>query len=138
MQWTVIQNHNGLQCWWTGSLAALARHRSNYDELGPDLHSLQILWWEFPLEHWDALHEGSQMNFLSPSKSGIHPNMLMNEEQLRIVGQFIDELLDIGVLGYPPTDQQIKQDNGPSVLCTQTWSAWPMEGHCQYVGWQTK
>jgi hypothetical protein len=88
-------------------LAALDRHRENYDDAGPDLHTLQILWWEFPAEHWDALREGSRMNFLSSPKSKIHPNNPMDDEQLRISVQFVDELLDIGALGRPPNERPI-------------------------------
>lgn len=89
-------------------LEALDRHRTNYNELGPDLHSLQILWWEFPMQHWNALREGSRMNFLSPPKSKIHSNTPMDEEQLRIAVQFVDELLDIGALGRLPDERPIK------------------------------
>jgi hypothetical protein len=41
---------------------ALDIHRENYTAAGPQ--RLQLLWWEFPPEHWDALRLGSSMNFL--------------------------------------------------------------------------
>ena len=47
-------------------LDALAQHRRNYDATGANPEQLQVLWWEFPREHWDALREGSQMNFVDP------------------------------------------------------------------------
>jgi hypothetical protein len=33
-------------------LAALDTHRQNY---GGSIHKLQLLWWEFPPEHWEEL-----------------------------------------------------------------------------------
>jgi hypothetical protein len=45
-------------------LVALCRHRSHYTATHPDPTYLQLLWWEFPCEHWDDLRNGSSMNFL--------------------------------------------------------------------------
>ena len=44
-------------------------HRDNFEsrELKKPL---QLLWWEFPLEHWTELHEGRSMNFLSTPTKG--------------------------------------------------------------------
>ena len=42
-------------------LAALRVHRDNYGPDGPK--RLQLLWWEFPRQHWTALWEGCRMNF---------------------------------------------------------------------------
>ena len=39
-------------------LDALSRHRRNHDSTGANPEQLQVLWWEFPREHWDALREG--------------------------------------------------------------------------------
>jgi hypothetical protein len=88
-------------------LECLARHRLNYDETGTDLHKLQILWWEFPQEHWDALREGSSMNFLKPPVARMNPNSPMDDEQLQVAAQFVDELLDIDAIGVPPDDRPI-------------------------------
>jgi hypothetical protein len=55
---------NGAQHFAEG-LKALDIHRSNYEGEG-DIQQLQILWWEFPREHWTVLREGSPMNFLTP------------------------------------------------------------------------
>ena len=52
MQDTLILD--GQQC--------LKRHRRNYGPNGPQY--LQLLWWEFPVEHRDAIRCGSSMNFL--------------------------------------------------------------------------
>ena len=75
----------------------LDRHRNNYDEEGPNLTQVQLLWWEFPSEHWDALREGSPMNFLRDPVHIVQPNSAMTEEQLVIAVQFFDELVDLGI-----------------------------------------
>ena len=80
----------------------MATHRKNYDTDGPAVTRLQILWWEFPPEHWDALRDGSRMGFLSDPPTADHPNSDMDEEQLRVAGQFVDELLEIGAIGPAP------------------------------------
>ena len=41
-------------------LEMLCIHRGNYNSDGPDPKELQILWWEFPSTHWDALRDGSR------------------------------------------------------------------------------
>ena len=51
-------------------------HRNNHDSTGPALKKLQLTWWEFPKEHWEALREGSDMNFLRPPDPGIHDNVV--------------------------------------------------------------
>ena len=33
----------------------LDSHRLNYSTTGPDLFWLQLLWWEFPHEHWEDI-----------------------------------------------------------------------------------
>jgi hypothetical protein len=43
-------------------LRALDQHRTNYSNDGPKC--MQLLWWEFPAEHWKDIREGSSMNFL--------------------------------------------------------------------------
>ena len=86
----------------------LETHRGNYDEHGPALKSLQLLWWEFPPEHWDDLREGSRMNFLRAPADGLHPNSEMDEEQRRVATQFVDELVEINAVGVPPADRPIR------------------------------
>lgn len=73
-------------------------HRGNYDETGPAAKQLQLLWWEFPPEHWEPLREGSPMNFLSPPPTCEHPNANMDEEQQQVAADFVDELIDLKVL----------------------------------------
>lgn len=79
-------------------------HRRNYTPTHPDPKELQILWWEFPPEHWNDLREGSSMNFLAPPPAGLTPNGEMNDEQRLIAGEFVDELLALKVLKEPPSN----------------------------------
>jgi hypothetical protein len=76
--------------------AALAIHRKNYTEAGPQ--RLQLLWWEFPPEHWEALRLGSSMNFLIQPSGHLEFNLPMDEQQLEVASQFVDELVNLGVL----------------------------------------
>lgn len=91
-------NH-GLDC--------LRRHRWNYDANGSAPTHLQILWWEFPREHWDDLREGSSMNFLLPPPAIIHPNGEMTPDQQEVAARFVDELIELGVIGPPPPGVQV-------------------------------
>jgi hypothetical protein len=88
-------------------LKMLEIHRGNYDEVGAKPQRLQLLWWEFPREHWDALREGSPMNFILPPPETIHDNAPMDEDQLVVACEFVDELIGLGTLA-PLDDQQIK------------------------------
>ena len=85
-----------------GGMLALQAHLQNYDSTGASVRKLQLLWWEFPPEHWDALREGSRMGFLTTPESIMHENAEMDEEQTRVASQFVDELLEIGAVGPPP------------------------------------
>lgn len=76
----------------------LDRHRRNHDDQGPTPPQLQLLWWEFPEEHWTALREGSHMNFLVTPPAELHDNSDMDEEQTKVAGAFVDELVGLGVL----------------------------------------
>jgi hypothetical protein len=80
-------------------LEALEIHRGNYDSEGPKPKQLKLLWWEFPKEHWLALREGSRMNFLRPPDANIKPNANMDAEQLAVGADFVNELLELKVLG---------------------------------------
>ena len=98
--------HNGPELIEQG-LEALRIHRQNYTETHPEPKQLQVLWWEFPEEHWDALREGSRMNFLRTPRAGIHDNSAMDEEQTRVAAQFVDELVDLATLRHPPPSRPI-------------------------------
>ena len=84
----------------------LIRHRSNYDQQGPTPTTLQLLWWEFPPEHQEAVRVGSSMNFLKVPEPGLTDNTDMTEEQLIAAGDFVDELVSLGVLRLPPPDRR--------------------------------
>lgn len=71
-------------------------HRRNYGPDGPQY--LQLLWWEFPREHWNEVREGNSMNFLTEPEHLIRPNSKMTTEQCALSGDFVDELIDLGVL----------------------------------------
>jgi len=79
-------------------IRALDVHRKNYTATHPEPKELQLLWWEFPKEHWDELREGGSMNFLHPPQPGIHPNGPMDEEMTAAAVDFLDELISLKVL----------------------------------------
>ena len=83
----------------------LARHRGNYGPDGP--RHLQILWWEFPREHWEPLRSGGSMNFLKEPRIGFTPNSNLTPEQREIGGEFADELISLGVLEEAPADDPV-------------------------------
>ncbi len=77
-------------------LEALRIHRGNYTPAGPQ--RLQLLWWESPPEHWEALREGSSMNFLITPEGGLELNANMDPDERIVAGKFVDELIKLGVL----------------------------------------
>jgi hypothetical protein len=77
-------------------IQALARHRLNYTKEGPK--QLQLLWWEFPKEHWEPLREGCSMNFLITPSGELQLISMMEEEGQITAGKFVDELVKLGVL----------------------------------------
>jgi hypothetical protein len=79
-------------------LRALKVHRSNYTATHPYPKQIQLLWWEFPSEHWDEIRDGGSMNFMVPPTACIHPNSPMTEEQLVIATELVQELVDLVVL----------------------------------------
>jgi hypothetical protein len=88
-------------------LQILRIHRGNYTKTHPLLRRLQIIWWEFPPAHWADLKDGSSMNFLKPPGECILPNSDMTPEQLIIAGDFVDELVDLGVLEPKSADKPV-------------------------------
>jgi hypothetical protein len=88
-------------------LELLRIHRGNYNADGPKPKRLQLLWWEFPKEHWTALREGSRMNFLKEPKHEIHDNAAMDEEQLDVAAAFVNELLDLGIVLEPAEGEEV-------------------------------
>ena len=80
-------------------------HRGNY---GPEgARYLQLLWWEFPEEHWETIRKGCSMNFLSTPKAGLTPNSPLEGEQMRVAIAFVDELIELGVLEEAPEDDPL-------------------------------
>ena len=77
-------------------LKAMDFHRKNYTPDGPK--HLQLLWWEFPPEHWESLRLGSSMNFLIEPTGELVPNSFMEDEDKEVAGKFVDELKSLGVL----------------------------------------
>ena len=78
-------------------LRALEIHRKNYTEAGPQY--LQLLWWEFPREHREAIRVGSSMNFLVTPSGELEMNSDFEDpEQLETATNFFDELIKLGVL----------------------------------------
>ena len=88
----------------------LARHRANYNALGPAPKCLQLLWWEFPQSQWDEIRDGGSMNFLKEPKHQITPNAPMSEDELAVAGEFVDELIALGVLREPIDDSGVPID----------------------------
>ena len=86
---------------------ALKIHRTNYNVDGPAAKTLKLLWWEFPPEHWVPLREGSRMNFLKAPRECIHDNAAMDDEQTRVAVEFVDELLDLGIIQLPAEGQEV-------------------------------
>jgi hypothetical protein len=81
---------------YTAGLESLAVHRGNYTKDGPKF--LQLLWWEFPPEHHEALREGCRMNFLILPSGELKLNAKMDEGERKAAGKFVDELEALGVL----------------------------------------
>jgi hypothetical protein len=79
-----------------GGLDALALHRRNYTDDGPQ--HLQLLWWEFPKEHHEGLREGFRMNFLVTPEGELQLNSKMDDSERKIAGKFVDELESLGIL----------------------------------------
>jgi len=77
-------------------LTLLQTGRQNYTEDGPKY--LQVLWWEFPPLHREAVRVGSSMRFLLNPGTKLVPNPVMTPEQQAVVEIFVNELLDLGVL----------------------------------------
>ena len=93
-------------------LEILKIHRGNYTPTHPDPKQLQVVWWEFPPGHWIDLKEGSSMNFLKELIHHILPNSDMTPEQQIIAGDFVDELILLGVL-LPETETDKVVTNAP-------------------------
>jgi hypothetical protein len=108
-------------------LEALNVHRENYKTDDGTIKHLQLLWWEFPPEHWTELREGCPMNFLTEPTKGITPNAPMTAEQQEIAAEFIDELWHISVFELIPDEYEMKA-NAP--LFTVAKAGQPGQWRC--------
>jgi hypothetical protein len=82
-------------------IEAINVHRQNCTKDGPEAKRLQLLWWEFPKEHWQPLRDGGPMNFLQEPEPMIHDDAAMDPEETRVAAEFAEELLDLGVVQTP-------------------------------------
>jgi hypothetical protein len=83
--------------WYQEGVKCLARHRLNYTTEGPQ--QLQLLWWEFPREHWTtALREGCRLGFLATPEGKLALNGKLTDIEREVAGRFVDELKKLGVL----------------------------------------
>jgi hypothetical protein len=89
-------------------IVALNIHRKNYTLEGPEAKKLQLLWWEFPSEHWVPLREGSRMNFVHAPKAEIHENAVMDEIQTKVAAEFVNELLDLEAVRVPAEGRYLR------------------------------
>jgi hypothetical protein len=78
----------------------LASNRLNYTSQGGQ--RLEVLWWEFPPEHWESLRFGGSMNFMETPVPVLEGNDKMTESQLIIAVAFVTELISLGVLALVP------------------------------------
>jgi hypothetical protein len=86
--------------------ALLDAHRLNYGPDGPV--SLVNLWWEWPPDQWEDLRLGTSLNFLQTPPPACLPNYEMSDAERIIGGQFVDELISLGVLeAVPPHDPNL-------------------------------
>ena len=78
---------------------------------GPDgVQELALLWWEWEEEHWDELHHGVSMNFLTTPTPEIIPNGDMTQETRDIAIKFVDELVALNILPAAPPDMTISNN----------------------------
>jgi hypothetical protein len=101
-------------------LKILTIHQGNYSATGPAAKQLQLVWWEFPSEHWTAFREGSRMNFLVTPETRKNPNTPIDQAQLDIAAAFVEELLELGVL--------LDAEEGMEILLNAPLFVVPKEG----------
>jgi hypothetical protein len=78
----------------------LDSHSLNYTSQGAQ--RLEIVWWEWPPEHWEYLRFGGSMNFMETPVPVLEENGNMTESQLTIGVAFVTELINLGVLALVP------------------------------------
>jgi hypothetical protein len=105
-------------------IVALSIHRGNYSDEGPKY--LQLLWWEFPKEHHEALREGCRMNFLITPEGELQLNAEMDAEERVAAGKFVDELRSLGILA--PAEGKLKANC--ALFCVEKGPKQPGEKRC--------
>jgi hypothetical protein len=91
-----IQGLTDAEALWLEGLEALEIHRGNYSAEGPKY--LQVLWWEFPTPHTEAIRIGSSMRFLIDPGEELVDNPKLTSDQLDVVCEFVEELRALGVV----------------------------------------
>ena len=84
----------------------LAVHQNNYTEDGPDPKKLQLLWWEFPREHWEDLRLGARQNFMTLPQAHISPNAPMDKKMTIAAADFVDDYENWGCSGTLRKDKR--------------------------------
>jgi hypothetical protein len=107
----------------------LASHRLNYTSQGAQ--RLEILWWEFPPEHWEPLRFGGSVNFMETPVRILEDNGKMTESQLAIAVAFVTELISLGVLALVPPGCPSYECMSP-VFGRQARTTRPVEMHCRH------
>jgi hypothetical protein len=74
-------------------MTILDTHRTNYDDFGPTPTTLQVIWWNFPSEHWQQLLDGFSMNFLTEPQPFTPVPAILEKGQLDTIDQFMGELV---------------------------------------------
>jgi hypothetical protein len=105
-------------------IESLAIHRRNFTGEGPKF--LQLLWWEFPPEHHEALRIGFRMNFLVTPEGELKLNAKMDDGEREAAGKFVDKLEALGVLG----EAQGKLKANCALFCVDKGPKQPDEKRC--------
>jgi hypothetical protein len=114
----VTRELGGPKEWISDGIEALSLHHQNYGPAGAQ--KLAILWWEWLREYWTKLREGASMNFMKVPPVGLIPNTKMSDNKLPTVIKFVNELIDLGVVG--PHDETIV-NNRPLFIVAKSGQA---------------
>eukprot|EP00957_Ditylum_brightwellii_P139436 10626595-Ditylum_brightwellii.AAC.1 len=56
------------------------------------------LWWELPPNHWERLHNGILVNFITKPSPLVSSNLHMDKDQKKTTREIVDELISLGAL----------------------------------------
>ena len=96
--WTASRYYQEADAVYQDGLNRLEIHQNNYSSEGPNPKQLQLLWWEFPIDHWETLRLGARQNFIHSPEAQLRPNAPMDNEMTIAAADFVDELFELGVL----------------------------------------